>query len=1032
MYPIRSLLYLMVAVALCSVSVTSSNALTLTPEQMQKIQQLSPAEREALAKQAGVSPSPNPAKSVNSPRVIKLRTVGTGPLEREASAVGADSGQQAAEVSQSSAVDVPVEKVAGSAGADKLEIRRAFSDFVSESKPLIVNAENLKQFGYDLFAGSPTTFAPATDVPVPAEYVLGPGDELEVQLFGAKNDQFTLVVDREGVVAFPEIGPVVLAGMSFSGAKALLAQQIGEKMIGVTASISMGKLRSIRIFALGEVAKPGSYVVSGLATLSHALLVSGGVKKIGSLRNIQLKRGGKVVGSIDLYDFLLRGDTGGDMRLLPGDVVFVPPIGITVGIAGEVARPAIYEVGRRTDVGDMVKLAGGYLPKAYRAKALLERINRSGEKEVLNFPLKGRGLKTRIRNGDVIKVFSILEFERNPVLLIGNVKRPGKYAWKKGMHLSQLLPNQDVLLPETFMDYGLIEREAEGNREPEVIRFRLSDLFVSGKQHVDVSLKPRDKVYVFHRSHFRQAPQATIAGSVKSPGSYELKKNMQILDLILAAGGTTKDTSFADAELYRTDPVTKKVSISHFSVSDVMEGSSLANLFIQDLDKVIIHSIWENQHRKVLHIQGEVNNPGEFEFGEGMKVSDLIFAAGGVTRNVLLENIQIYRTDEASKKISLITVDLPAVLQGDEKNNIALQDLDKVIIHSIWETVQRHKVYVHGAIKKPGAYDFASSGMRLSDLVFAAGGVTEQAFLQQTEITRYKIVNGEKRETTHFEVRLGDALNGVKEADVLLQPYDVLMVRTISNWRSLEQVELKGEFKFPGIYIIEDGETISQVIERAGGFTKDAFVSAAFFSRKSIREQQKKILKEYADRLEREVTQAQTAIQSVNNPKLLANKQKGLSAAQTVLEKYRKLKPEGRLLIDIDESGKLKDGATLKLADADTLYVPKRPDQVMVIGEVYNQSAMLYRKNMDRDDFIALAGGATSMADDDRIYIIRANGYVDSGSGWSKNTTMYPGDSIVVPQKLEAFNLLDSTLDWSKVLMQIGVFTASMVAVGIL
>ncbi|WP_198507294.1 SLBB domain-containing protein [Mariprofundus ferrinatatus] len=931
----------MFSLLLLVMAVAPAFAITLTPDQIQKIQQLSPAEREALAKQAGVSSPEASARSIESPQTVQPRPVSSGPLEGEMTGATSDASQQAQEVAKSAGVDVPVEKVAGTAGADALEVRRAFADFVSESKPLTVNAGNLKQFGYDLFAGSPTTFAPATDVPVPPEYVVGPGDELVVQLFGGKNDQFTLVVDREGVVAFPEVGPVMLAGMSFADAKATLAQQVGEKMIGVTASINMGKLRSIRIFALGEVEQPGSYVVSGLATLSHALLVSGGVKKIGSLRNIQLKRGGQVVAAIDLYDFLLRGDTSGDVRLLPGDVVFVPPIGITVGIAGEVVRPAIYEVGRRTDVSDMIKLAGGFLPKAYRDKALIERINPSGDKSVVGLSLKGKSPnKTQVRNGDIIKVFSALDYEDNPVLLIGNVKRPGKYAWTKGMSLSALLPDQDMLLPETFMDYGLIEREAEGNREPEVIRFKVSELFMKGSEQVDLYLMPRDKVYVFHRAHFREAPQASIAGSVKSPGQYELKKSMRILDLILAAGGTIRSSSFDDAELYRTDPETKEVSISRFSLAAALDGQADANILLQDMDKVVVHSVWEDKQRHTVRIHGEVNNPGEFLF--------------------------------------------------------------------------------------------ADSEMRVSDLIFAAGSVTEQAYMHKAEITRYEVIDGEKRQTSHLSIDLRDALQGKEQANILLQPYDVLMVRTISNWRSHEQVTLKGEFRFPGTYTVEEGETLEQVIERAGGLTEDAFTQAAVFSRESIRAQQQVNLNESISRLEKDIAQAEITNSTISNREVLDDKQKGLIAAERALAKLREVKPTGRLLVELGSDGKLIGDSTLKLTDGDVLYVPKRPDQVLVMGEVYNQNAMLYRKGMDRDDFIDLAGGTTAMADTDRIYIVRANGYVESGSGWSSNHKIYPGDTIIVPQRLDVFNLLDTTLDWSKVLMQIGIFTASMVTVGIL
>lgn len=211
--------------------------------------------------------------------------------------------------------------------------------------------DDLELFGYDLFSGTPTTFAPATDIPIPSSYIVGPGDTVEVQLFGKENEQYDLVVSREGILNFPAIGPVAVAGLTFREMKQNLQQRIKEQMIGVKASISMGALRSIRIFVLGDAERPGSYTVSSLTTMTNALFVSGGVKTIGSLRNIQLKRNGKVISSLDLYDLLLKGDTSRDKRLQPGDVIFIPPVNKSAGIKGEVRRPAIYELKKERTAG---------------------------------------------------------------------------------------------------------------------------------------------------------------------------------------------------------------------------------------------------------------------------------------------------------------------------------------------------------------------------------------------------------------------------------------------------------------------------------------------------------------------------------------------------------------------------------------------------------------------------------------------------------------------------------------------------------
>jgi len=1005
----------------------------VTADQLRMVEQLSPQDKAALAQQFGVAnPGSAAQAAVNSPQTVQVRQVGAGAIETEVGDKTADATQQNQVVSTSIQADVPIEKATVKVSADAIELRRAFADFVSESKPMQVDASQLKQFGYDLFAGVPTTFAPATDVPVPLEYVLGPGDEISVQLFGQKNLSFTLVVDREGAVAFPDIGPLLLAGMSFSDAKAEIAKQVGDKMIGVSVSIAMGKLRSIRIFALGDVERPGSYVVNGLATLSHALFSSGGIKKIGSLRNVQLKRDGKVVTSIDLYDFLLKGDTSKDVRLLPGDVVFVPPIGATAGIAGEVMRPAIYELQGSVDVAAMVKMAGGYLPKAYRDEALLERINESGSKAVKSFSLHGKGLATKITNGDVIKVFSALDFEENPVLLVGNVKRPGKFSWKTGMTLSDLLRDESVLLPETFMDYGVIEREAKGNREPEIVRFDLNKVLSKEKGHAKLKLNPRDKVFVFHRSHFRQMPKTSIAGSIKTPGEYELKKNMRILDLVLAAGGVQRDTYMEAAELYRTDPKTKDVSVLRFNLAEVMAAEDTSNVILQDMDRVVVHSIWEKKYRQIVKIQGEVKKPGEFELGVGMRLSDLVFAAGGVTRDVLMGDVQIYRTNEQTKETALLVANLSEAMKGDEEQNVILQDLDRVVIHSIWEGKTKYQVRVVGEVNAPGSFTFVDGGMKLLDLIFAAGGLTEKALRGNAEITRYEVVDGEERVSTHFEVDLEKALLGDEYANVSLEPYDMLMVRQVGNWRQAESVSISGEVKYPGAYPVEDGERLSSLIERAGSFTEKAYLKAAVFTRESIKAQQQEQMDRMAAQIETEVSQQEIAIAGIRDASLFASKQKSLNSAKRVLEQMKQVKASGRLVIELRDIEALKDtDFDMTLRDGDRLHVPKKPDQVLVMGQVYNSVALVYQDGRDVDDYIEAAGGMTKMADDGSIYVVRANGQVDSMRGWASRS-IHPGDAIIVPEDLETFYLLDSLLDWSKVSMQVGVGVASMKTIGVL
>jgi protein involved in polysaccharide export with SLBB domain len=311
-----------------------------------------------------------------------------------------------------------------------------------------IGTDALEPFGYDLFGDEVrSTFAPATDIPVPVDYVIGPGDTINVQLFGNTNAEYFLTVNRDGTITFPEIGPVNVSGLLFTDLRNAINERVSEQMIGVRASTTLGELRSIRVFVLGDVARPRSYTVSGLATMTNALFASGGVEEIGSLRRIALLRDGETVTTLDLYDLLLRGDTRDDARLQPGDVIFVPPIGATIAVDGEVRRPAIYEIRGEQSVSDLIALAGGLNATANRNDVKLERVVPGRGIAVTDIDLAAAGAREPVRDGDVLRVLPNLDQLESSVRLAGNVQRPGLYQWSEGMVLSDLLPNPELVKP---------------------------------------------------------------------------------------------------------------------------------------------------------------------------------------------------------------------------------------------------------------------------------------------------------------------------------------------------------------------------------------------------------------------------------------------------------------------------------------------------------------------------------------------------------------------------------------------------------
>jgi polysaccharide biosynthesis/export protein len=329
-----------------------------------------------------------------------------------------------------------------------------------EQSFLKVNA--LKQFGYDMFDKVPLTFAPVTDAPVPSSYIIGPGDTVNILFFGKESIDFSSQVTRDGNLNIPNIGPVSVAGLTFLELKDNINERIANQMVGVKASISLGELRSIRMYVLGEVKKPGSYTVNSLSTLTNAILASGGITRIGSLRNIQLKRNGKIISRFDMYDLLLRGDTSSDRRLLPGDVVFVPPIGTTVAVSGEVRRPAIYELRKDGDLSSIITAAGGASPNADLAKVMVKSVNSIDGISVyqMNLTIKS-DKKYQLKDGDFILLSPVMEYNKDGfVTLTGEVKKPGVYVISPGEALTSVIKRAGGFTNEAYIQGSVFTRKS--------------------------------------------------------------------------------------------------------------------------------------------------------------------------------------------------------------------------------------------------------------------------------------------------------------------------------------------------------------------------------------------------------------------------------------------------------------------------------------------------------------------------------------------------------------------------------------------
>ncbi|MBT3197399.1 MAG: ATPase, partial [Gammaproteobacteria bacterium] len=496
MIPKKLFLRLALALPLLSGFSAMEVAAAPTAEQIRQFQSLSPEQRTAL----------------------------------KASLVGGQKGAGAS-LDQSDRMETPVTvlPMKQQPASNLEEAAEASTDRVtlSEEKEEREVQGGLEQFGYDLFAGQATTFAPVANIPIPSEYMVGPGDTLQIFLFGKESAEHTLQINREGELNFPGIGPLQVVGMRFDELKQSLNDRIAQQMIGVRASITMGQLRSIRVFILGDVQRPGSYTVSGLSTMTNALFVSGGITKVGSLRNIQLKRRGKVVTTLDLYDLLLRGDTRQDARIQPGDVLFVPPVGEVVGVGGEVRRPALYEIRGERSVGDLIQMAGGFLSTAYLQASQIERINQYGERILLDVNLEQKDEWSQtLQDGDVLRVYSILEKMENIVQLEGEVLRPGASQWFEGMRLSDLIRGERDLIEGADDQYLIVKHEAREGRKIEVVSSNLRSVLMNPQSVENVKLYPRDQVTVLSTKADRMGHLNRLTRQLRSEARFGEAENV--------------------------------------------------------------------------------------------------------------------------------------------------------------------------------------------------------------------------------------------------------------------------------------------------------------------------------------------------------------------------------------------------------------------------------------------------------------------------------------------------------------------------
>jgi len=772
----------------------------------------------------------------------------------------------------------------------------------------------LKRFGVDVFENGTGNFDQLPmDLPAGPEYVLGPGDSLNIDLWGSVSQRLQRTVDREGRLSLPEIGTIQVAGHTLGDVQRIVQSSLRGQFRQLDADVSLARLRVVRVYVVGDVLRPGAYDVSSLSTPLNALYQAGGPTSRGSMRVIKHYRANQLVEDVDLYDLLLHGVQAGMQRLESGDTLLVPPVGQEVTIEGMVRRPGIYELDGEKSLAQVLELAGGVLPSGTLRHVDVDRVEAHENRTMLGVDLpesNDKGSVTsaleqfNVQDGDKIKISPILPFSEKTVYLDGHVFRPGKYAYRDAMKVTDLLHSYSDLLPEPYKQHAEIVRLSGPDLQPQIIAFNLGDA-LEGKDQ-DLVLKPFDTVRIFGRFDFEDPPIITVTGAVRDPGDHVTNGATYLRDAVFLAGNTTPDAELNDVQVFRKLP----------------DG-----------------------------------------------------------------------------KLEVLNADLRKAVTGDEKENLLLLPQDRVFIHKSVQRLDPPTVEVQGEVPRPGKYPLGEN-MTATELVRLAGGLKRSAYTQLAELTRYDLEQGSQVESEHLPIKIGAAISGEPDTDMRLRAGDVLTIKEISGWKDIgATIKVDGEVVHPGTYGIHEGERLSDVLQRAGGLRADAYPYGAIFERVEIRELEEKNRAQLVSEAKQEGGGLGAA---VDDP---LSKDAALSQWRETLQKLETTPPLGRMVIHVSSSKSwVHSAADVQLRAGDSVYIPKKPNFIMVQGAVYNQTAITFRPGKSARWYLHQAGGATSAADRKNIFIVRADGTVAGGpktmfNGGALESAMQPGDMIMVPSK---------------------------------
>lgn len=692
-------------------------------------------------------------------------------------------------------------------------------------------------YGHDYFTSKGLSVIPSYNAPVPASYVLGPGDEIVIDVWGSTNSHVVATIGNDGSISAFDLGPVYLSGMTVDKAESYLKNQLSRIYSGLSTSngetnlrLSVGKIKGVVVNITGEVAVPGAYTIPSLSSITSAIFMAGGVTDNASVRNIALYRAGRKVSSFDLYAFIFKGKLDQNTRLQDGDIINVEPYSNVVSISGAITRPMRYEMKADETIEDLIVYAGGFKTDARKDEVNVTRVNGNGSTGESNDVKKGAFASFKLKDADEVSVRSTPKVLANRVTLGGNVVYPGSYAISgKISNVKELISAAGGLREGAYMERGQIER-LDDNLLTTYLSFDLKKV-MDGTEIIP--LVREDKVTIFSQTDFTEDLNVTVTGYVTEPGTFTFHEGMTTADAIVLAHGIRMDAYKGRGQINRTDEDGSQIILS-FNVQAAIDGTEAIPL--KRGDEVRIFSRRELLQDATVTISGEVTAPQTFTYRDGMTLMDLVMMAGGFTNGADLTNLEI-ATRGGRERGEVMALDVETDASALE---YPLKPYDAVSVRRLTFFKPQTTVTVDGEVITPGTYVVDKAEVRLSDVLARVGGFTEEAYIHGARLTRMLTEEEQVRQETavmianqnrgindtidvaslqdHYSVgiELDKALDKPgSKYDIVLRAGDIISVPAYNS-----TVKISGGVFYPNVVQYDQRAGWRAYVAQAGGFTK--------------------------------------------------------------------------------------------------------------------------------------------------------------------------------------------------------------------